>query len=213
MVPSITDWLMVIITFIYVVATCAICFFNWRSANVAQKQIEENQKQYEDEKKYRVLPWFHVSISKFEINESSHPNPGEVIYVYMCSTDASIHSPLYCMEFCVRNIGQGPATRFKYDWICPDGADSFPVFFANQSLMPGEDFSKTVFAKFSISDLTSNKSNYGIILTEAKMKFTFYDIYNREYSQIIAVHFKINEKEHTIEAEIEAGMPKTVDRK
>lgn len=45
MTPSITDWLMVIITLVYVVATILICVFNGKSAKTAREQIEEAQKQ------------------------------------------------------------------------------------------------------------------------------------------------------------------------
>lgn len=43
--PSITDWLMVIITFVYVVATIFICIFNAKSANAARAQLADAQRQ------------------------------------------------------------------------------------------------------------------------------------------------------------------------
>lgn len=43
---STTDWLMVIITTIYVIATIFICYFNGKSANAAKKQTEEMIRQY-----------------------------------------------------------------------------------------------------------------------------------------------------------------------
>lgn len=39
--PLITDWIMVVITAIYVIATVAICFFNGNSASAAKKQTKE----------------------------------------------------------------------------------------------------------------------------------------------------------------------------
>ena len=44
--PSITDWLMVGITGIYVIATIVICIYNAKSANAARKQTEEMQRQF-----------------------------------------------------------------------------------------------------------------------------------------------------------------------
>lgn len=41
-----TDWLMVIITAIYVVATIFICIYNGKSANAAKMQTEEMKKQF-----------------------------------------------------------------------------------------------------------------------------------------------------------------------
>lgn len=43
-----TDWLMVIITAIYVIATIFICRFNWVSAKSARIQTEEMQRQYKE---------------------------------------------------------------------------------------------------------------------------------------------------------------------
>ena len=41
-----TDWLMVIITAIYVVATIIICYFNGKSAKAAKMQTDEMIRQY-----------------------------------------------------------------------------------------------------------------------------------------------------------------------
>ena len=43
----ITDWLMVIITGIYVIATISICVSNYRSANSSKEQLHEMKKQQE----------------------------------------------------------------------------------------------------------------------------------------------------------------------
>ena len=42
-IPHITDWLMVIITFVYVVATILICIFNGRSAKATNIQVSESE--------------------------------------------------------------------------------------------------------------------------------------------------------------------------
>lgn len=47
--PTITDWLMVIITAIYVIATIAICLANIKAANASKDQLNEMRKQYEEE--------------------------------------------------------------------------------------------------------------------------------------------------------------------
>lgn len=48
MIPSITDWLMVIITAVYVVATIFICRANIKSAEETRKQTEEMNRQFEE---------------------------------------------------------------------------------------------------------------------------------------------------------------------
>lgn len=47
-VPSITDWLMLIITFVYVVATIFICVANIKSARATKAQLAESQKQFKE---------------------------------------------------------------------------------------------------------------------------------------------------------------------
>lgn len=39
--PSITDWMMVAITVVYVIATIAICIANFKSAKATKQQLEE----------------------------------------------------------------------------------------------------------------------------------------------------------------------------
>jgi len=46
--PSITDWLMVGITFVYVVATIFICVANVKSAKATKAQLAESQKQFKE---------------------------------------------------------------------------------------------------------------------------------------------------------------------
>lgn len=47
--PSVTDWLMVAITAVYVVATIFICWANLKSAKASKEQLEEMRRQYSEE--------------------------------------------------------------------------------------------------------------------------------------------------------------------
>ncbi len=78
---NITDWLMVIITFVYVVATIAICVFNAKSAKSSKKQTEIAQKQID------------LMISQF--NEINRP--------YISISVDVIRSGIIC--FVIENIG------------------------------------------------------------------------------------------------------------
>lgn len=42
------EWLMVILTFVYVIATIAICIFNYKSAKATREQIAESKRQFEE---------------------------------------------------------------------------------------------------------------------------------------------------------------------
>lgn len=52
--PTITDWLMVVITLIYVVATIFICLANFKSAKVSKEELAEMKRQYAEENRPRI---------------------------------------------------------------------------------------------------------------------------------------------------------------
>jgi hypothetical protein len=54
-----TDWIMVIITGIYVVATIFICCANIKSANASKEQLKEMQKQYAETNRPLIELEFH----------------------------------------------------------------------------------------------------------------------------------------------------------
>ena len=68
--PNITDWMMVAITFVYVVATIFILKANNKSAEATKQQLEEMRKQYNEENRpildlefcYERKTWYIVRI-------------------------------------------------------------------------------------------------------------------------------------------------------
>ncbi len=62
--PAITDWLMVGITSVYVIATTFICIFNARSDKVTREQIAESKRQFEETKRLEYMPCFEVHFDK-----------------------------------------------------------------------------------------------------------------------------------------------------
>ena len=50
----ITDWLMVGITFVYVVATGLICYANFNSAKASKAQLDEMRRQYDESNRARI---------------------------------------------------------------------------------------------------------------------------------------------------------------
>lgn len=57
--PTITDWLMVVITAVYVMATIAICWANIQAANATKAQLEEMKRQYAEENRPIIGTEFH----------------------------------------------------------------------------------------------------------------------------------------------------------
>lgn len=54
MMPTITDWLMIIITLVYVIATIFICMANIKSAKASKEELDEIKRQYNDENRPRI---------------------------------------------------------------------------------------------------------------------------------------------------------------
>ena len=52
--PTITDWLMVIITLIYVVATIIICWANIKSSKASKEELAEMKRQYAENNRPRI---------------------------------------------------------------------------------------------------------------------------------------------------------------
>ena len=57
--PTITDWLMVVITAVYVMATIAICWANIQAANATKAQLKEMKRQYAEENRPIIETEFH----------------------------------------------------------------------------------------------------------------------------------------------------------
>ena len=78
----ITDWLMVIITTVYVIATIAICVFNGKSAKAAQKQLSASTLQQEENikiqlayKRIEIISFFDEQIDKIMSNWDFNLSP------------------------------------------------------------------------------------------------------------------------------------------
>ena len=59
-----TDWIMIIITAVYVIATIFICVANFKSAKATRDQITEQKRQFDETNRAYVTVHFEVSPSK-----------------------------------------------------------------------------------------------------------------------------------------------------
>lgn len=67
--PTITDWLMVGITLVYVIATIAIWFANHKSARATEKQLIESKRQFDETKRLEHMPYMQVSFGEWKTND------------------------------------------------------------------------------------------------------------------------------------------------
>ena len=70
---QITDWIMIIITFIYVIATIMIYKANKRSVETMKEQITESKRQFEETQRLSAMPYLQVKIEKGKVDENDLP--------------------------------------------------------------------------------------------------------------------------------------------
>jgi hypothetical protein len=71
--PTITDWIMVIITGVYVFATIFICVFNYRSAKATREQVAEAKRQFEEiNRAYITYEFLYEKRSFYGIRFTNH---------------------------------------------------------------------------------------------------------------------------------------------
>ena len=115
-----TEWLMVVITFVYVIATIYICIYNNRGVKASLAQIEEMKREYDNNLKLSMLPYLTIS---------------------ECSNEGKIHATIRltigevnekkrntkCFEFSITNVGHDIAKEITYS-ILPDGRGYGTIF-------------------------------------------------------------------------------------
>lgn len=101
---SITDWLMVGITFIYVAATIAIWVANKKSAEATREQLEESKRQFEETKRLEYMPCFEIHFDSMDAGtgisvELTDKKTGEVHTLFT--------------KYRIENISKGTALNVK----------------------------------------------------------------------------------------------------
>ena len=148
------DWVMVIITAIYVVATIMIMCANRKAAKAAKDQLTEMKRQFTETKRLEILPYFEMDVSVggvdgFEDDESDEQGPLFCIPKRE-SLNAAEHWILIDYTITLKNIGIGTAKDLSYTcqyldkeekrgtldfYACASGADKsfcFRIFFVEK---------------------------------------------------------------------------------
>ena len=104
--PLITDWLMVGITAVYVIATICIWIANNRTARASREQLKESKRQFEENRRLDVMPYL-----QFEIRHNMTPDYSMNLVLFGHNLTGE-----YTITICVKNIGRGTAKDIKYIW-------------------------------------------------------------------------------------------------
>lgn len=116
--PTITDWLMVGITLVYVIATIAIWFANHKSARATEKQLIESKRQFDETKRLEHMPYMQVSFGEWITNgERGSYLPNMWLNI---NRTADNHASSSGMSIDVTNIGLGLAVNLKCQWVSGD---------------------------------------------------------------------------------------------
>lgn len=171
--PTVTDWLMVIITGIYVVATIAICWANIKSAKATREQLEVSKAQFEETKRLELFPY--LQFEKISSTQNAHN-----LKLVLCDKD--FDGGTYICFFNVQNIGRGAAKDITYTYEWDNFSKkyergAFPIGGLQSS---GNSNIKIEFA------LPSDQRNP----VKSAFQIRFNDLLENEYSQRIEFHFE-----------------------
>ena len=190
--PSITDWIMVGITAIYVVATIAIFRANKKSARAAEKQIEqakeqieESERQFLESQRLSCMPFLQLEYDEIPHNGTFfiglYPDcykPESNSYEFREGVDS---------YFWLKNLGNGVAANLSYTWKYSNGQVEGNIFPIN-GLMQRD--------KYPI--IISVEMNKKI---EGTLEWLFTDFLGNEYTQRVNLCFENGELK-TIENDI-----------
>ena len=166
--PLITDWLMVGITAVYVIATICIWIANNRTARASREQLEESKRQFNENRRLDIMPYL-----QFETFNDPLYDYGLDLALFGRNLSGT-----YTCKLCVKNIGRGTAKDISYTWINFESQYNRPFPFS--ALQNGE--------KLII------KTNFGYELKEppqdkACFDLKYKDLLGHEYSQRIEFLF------------------------
>lgn len=112
--PLITDWIMVVITAIYVIATVLILLANRKAVKAAKEQLEESKREFEETRRLGLMPYICFSESSNSLTD------------YFCHLDVgddAKRESSYHVRVDIKNIGLGTAKDItclycNFDNVC-----------------------------------------------------------------------------------------------
>lgn len=166
------DWAMVWITLVYVIATCAICYFNYQSAKASREQLAESQEQYKESKRLECLPFLQMELPTESIR------PLFEIEASLCKQRKK--DTIYRIVR-LKNIGNGTATNITYCWNCREKGISEADFPPINAIMHGDSY------YLQLACNADEDAESGI---KAVLVFEFNDLLGNNYSQSINLYFE-----------------------
>lgn len=194
--PTVTDWLMVGITFVYVVATIFICIFNGRSAKATREQVAESQRQFAETKRLERMPYIDITVKRGFF-------PKELFNADVTLSLSKKESQEYVyiaerLEF--RNIGYGVATDISFRWgesLNKTDNINNPIKLIDRDGRKELSFQFVV--ALPIEQLPTTQ--------DALLLLRYKDLLSNHYEQTILLTFKLLSKEKAELADIQVSTP------
>lgn len=183
--PIITDWLMVIITGIYVIATIIICFANLRSAKATREQLSEMKREHDEDVRLNIMPYLEVNFNEFD--EKKHKF-SPTVYTF-----SNIHEEklppgyTYTTSYLnLKNVGMNLATLISLEVQYANINEK--RYLSGITIHSGVENHIMVLSEVPPSDLCDASLND---LKFAKITLRFDDIRGNHYLQTVNLAFKI----------------------
>ena len=169
-----------IVTFVYVLATIAICWANITSANAAKRQLKESKRQYEDTKRLEIMPYLQFEFYKDPIGCFSNWTPDFRLLFDVSEKKEGEEKKNGMRKIIIRNIGNGTATDIQYtlnNLTSSYKREDFPV----RVLQTGEDKKATFEYRYPVIEYDS---------PEICFLMKYKDLLNNCYEQKVSFLFQ-----------------------
>ena len=189
--PTITDWLMVGITVVYVIATIFICVANIHSAKASQLQLLEMKREYEENQRITLMPYFNNCKCVEAVGEQGEA----ACWLTKPCTKDYLDATVF---FQLTNCGPGNAVDISYEWKGVEYSDRDVSYVA--SLSAGG--ARNLKVKFYTRKPDCAKRDTAFI------DITFWDLFGNQYLQEVCINFIIDSDSLTIRNNIPISRPK-----
>lgn len=167
-----TEWLMVVITAVYAIATIFITISNIVSADASRKQVKESRIQFDEMRRLSSLPFLQIELN----GKKDCP----IEYTLELPIGNNTPGDLFSQIGVLRNIGNGTAMNIVYSWDCKETETSnIDSFFVN-AIRYGE--------SYKIELLTTKAKNDNKV--KGKLTFDYQDLIGNEYEQTMYISIR-----------------------
>lgn len=197
--PTVTDWFMVVITLVYVIATIAIWRANNKSANATEKQLKESRWQFIEAQRLQYLPYLEILVTR---NATDFLDADLSLVI---SSHRANEATATDLQIKIKNIGLGAAKNIQYLWTNMDGSylrKDLPF----TACLPGEE--KDILVDFCFKhpeDLSPYEAT-------VRFQFQYKDMLENQYHQDLSLTFQVNGPDQVKLTKHIIGVPNLIEK-